>query len=289
MNRYYGSGVGRFLSVDPSWGSAHTASPQSFNRFSYVVGDPANVGDPFGLCAVALAGITMGPGSDAAFDQTAQQIGGEVAYPFAGGTVPGGGKQVLFGNVDPINIAAGALGDAAETPGLINVLAYSGGAGELANALLDNPQLAGRIGNIVYISPGSNGTIPNTLHGHVTIVLGTGRNDILATLLTQFPTGDNVTIIHTKCAHTDFACLISHVPSQTLSSLNDGSCAPVKNPVNVIDGKIQSAAGGGGSPGGGFYSWSDEFGWLGVLTQPGEPGAPGLPTICMGFGGCQSQ
>jgi hypothetical protein len=66
---------------------------------------------------------------------------------------------------------------------------------------------------------------------------------------------------------------------------NRRSSAPIKDPVNVIDGKIQSAA-GGGSPGGGFYSWSDEFGWLGVLT---EPSGPGLPTICMGFGGCRSQ
>ncbi len=47
--RYYGSAAGRFLSADPSDKGARGGSPQSFNRYVYVEGDPANNVDPKGL------------------------------------------------------------------------------------------------------------------------------------------------------------------------------------------------------------------------------------------------
>ncbi len=49
MNRYYGSGLGRFLSVDPFGGSASTSNPQSWNRYAYALDDPANENDSSGL------------------------------------------------------------------------------------------------------------------------------------------------------------------------------------------------------------------------------------------------
>ena len=48
MNRYYSAGLGRFLSVDPYGGSAHTGTPQSWNRYMYTWGDPINNTDPAG-------------------------------------------------------------------------------------------------------------------------------------------------------------------------------------------------------------------------------------------------
>jgi RHS repeat-associated protein len=42
VNRYYGSGLGRFLSADPYEGSGAVKSPQSWNRYGYVRGDPVN-------------------------------------------------------------------------------------------------------------------------------------------------------------------------------------------------------------------------------------------------------
>jgi RHS repeat-associated protein len=60
MNRYYGSGVGRFLSVDRSWRSVGTFSPQTWNRYSYVVGDPANADDPDGLLTLIIGGFGDG-------------------------------------------------------------------------------------------------------------------------------------------------------------------------------------------------------------------------------------
>ena len=44
--RYYGPGMGRFLSVDP--GRADLGKPQSWNRYSYTMNDPINNTDPDG-------------------------------------------------------------------------------------------------------------------------------------------------------------------------------------------------------------------------------------------------
>jgi RHS repeat-associated protein len=47
--RYYSSTLGRFMSPDPYEGSAHLASPESWNRYSFVANDPINKTDPHGL------------------------------------------------------------------------------------------------------------------------------------------------------------------------------------------------------------------------------------------------
>jgi RHS repeat-associated protein len=47
--RMFGSGVGRFTSPDPLLSSGRVESPQSWNRFSYVLGNPLRYSDPLGL------------------------------------------------------------------------------------------------------------------------------------------------------------------------------------------------------------------------------------------------
>ena len=49
VNRYHNPGTGRFLTVDPKATSAQPNSPGSWNRYSYVIGDPVNGVDPNGL------------------------------------------------------------------------------------------------------------------------------------------------------------------------------------------------------------------------------------------------
>jgi len=51
QQRWYSSQVMRFTSPDPLGGSASVASPQSWNRYSYVAGDPVNYLDRSGLNA----------------------------------------------------------------------------------------------------------------------------------------------------------------------------------------------------------------------------------------------
>ena len=52
MNRYYASTWGRFTSPDPSGNSIDPASPQSWNRYPYVGGDPVNSNDGTGLGSI---------------------------------------------------------------------------------------------------------------------------------------------------------------------------------------------------------------------------------------------
>ena len=49
QHRWYSSQIDRFTTVDPKAGSADPESPQSWNRYSYVLGDPVNNSDPTGL------------------------------------------------------------------------------------------------------------------------------------------------------------------------------------------------------------------------------------------------
>ena len=48
-NRYYSNAYGRFMTPDPSTSSQDPRIPQSWNRYSYVIGDPVNGTDPSGL------------------------------------------------------------------------------------------------------------------------------------------------------------------------------------------------------------------------------------------------
>jgi RHS repeat-associated protein len=47
--RYYGSSQGRFTSTDPFMGSGRTGSPQSWNRYAYVLNNPLRLVDPTGM------------------------------------------------------------------------------------------------------------------------------------------------------------------------------------------------------------------------------------------------
>lgn len=48
-NRYYSNAYGRFTTPDPSTSSEDPKTPQSWNRYPYVLGDPINGTDPNGL------------------------------------------------------------------------------------------------------------------------------------------------------------------------------------------------------------------------------------------------
>ena len=47
--RYYPTNQGRFSSPDPHMASAKTVSPQTWNRYSYILNNPINLIDPSGL------------------------------------------------------------------------------------------------------------------------------------------------------------------------------------------------------------------------------------------------
>ena len=56
--RYYASVAGRFMTVDPTGlGAADPRNPASWNRYTYVLGDPVNFSDPWGRCAFIVATV----------------------------------------------------------------------------------------------------------------------------------------------------------------------------------------------------------------------------------------
>jgi RHS repeat-associated protein len=53
-NRYYNNAYGSFITPDPYQASGGPSSPQSWNRYAYVIADPVNANDPDGLMRLDL-------------------------------------------------------------------------------------------------------------------------------------------------------------------------------------------------------------------------------------------
>ncbi len=91
--RYYNPNVGRFLSIDPTWSSADVGTPQSWNRYSYVLNNPVRHTDPDGRVCADIVSCTA-------------EVG------FAVGNVPGmvigivGGAAIGYGITHPAEVAA---------------------------------------------------------------------------------------------------------------------------------------------------------------------------------------
>jgi len=60
QNRYYYSKIARFLTPDPYKSGAKFTSPQSWNRYAYVEGDPVNMYDPAGLEGIPVMTCWLG-------------------------------------------------------------------------------------------------------------------------------------------------------------------------------------------------------------------------------------
>src|SRR5947207_15074541 len=73
-NRYHS----RFDQPDPYEGSYDTGDPQSFNRYSYTQGDPANFVDPSGLEIDRVVVNTWAPGYNSLWDLLFGPRGGDV-------------------------------------------------------------------------------------------------------------------------------------------------------------------------------------------------------------------
>jgi hypothetical protein len=261
--RYYSSIMGRFLTADPHAVGTSLTSPQTWNRYAYVVGDPANSNDPTGKCTALIAGNTMTPGegapSTAAFDREAIDLGGVSAYPYSNmshaGAAIDNASQALFGPNTSTQVALDALNDALNTnSGSIDVVTVSGGAQAFTTAFgLLSPANQARIGSILYLSPGVGGELVTTPdRSNTTIVLGTGPKDIAATAFGYFPPG--VQIIKTPCAHTDVACELRHAQAQLAQMKARGPCSSqdiFQRPLHLMggggnDGSILGLLGLGG-------------------------------------------
>jgi RHS repeat-associated protein len=252
--RYYGTGTGRFWSVDVMAG--YLDSPQSLNRYAYVRGDPVNRNDQNGLCDVLLAGITMNPGQNGAFDALGANM--ITAFPYSG-TTPISGVLRVAGQIGGGNSATqlayqAIMGAAAQSTGPINVFTFSGGAQAFAAALLLLPSdVAGRINNITYISPGSGGgNLPGTVsglaaNGGTTTVL-TGTKGIWNTLFNNTIGGNlpyGAAWRRTELCGHDANCMVNQYKKE-LQSIQGSPCS---NPQTLTLANLTANLGGGGGGG----------------------------------------
>ena len=222
QNRYHRPGEGRFMTPDPYMGSASPADPGSWNRYAYVGGDPVNRIDPFGLCDVIIGGITQSDNPD--FGVYAGSHGDIQAYPYAGGTIPGGVFDVATlspGDVE-VQVVIDAIMAAAADPGPINVIAYSGGAGAFAVAYWELPSdVRYRIASVAYFSPGANGYIPTTAFGPNALFLS-GSDGVSDAA--EVATKSWLPPIETNCDHTQVGCFIA-AASQFLDNHTSSPCS----------------------------------------------------------------
>ncbi len=116
VNRYYSSGLGRFMSPDPYRASGGPADPGSWNRYSYANGDPVTFTDREGLlanpCLDPIDCPTAPSGWRMTFFLDPQFSGGEYVrtyvnqyYVYSGSGGGGGGKAA---RIDKSKIVTGA-------------------------------------------------------------------------------------------------------------------------------------------------------------------------------------
>jgi RHS repeat-associated protein len=268
QNRYHDPGEGRFMTPDPFDGSISLGNPGSWNRYTYVGGDPINRGDPSGLCDVIIGGITQSDNAD--FGNLAGKNTAIQAYPYAGGNPIGGIIDVAMLSPDDIEaqVAFQAIMAAAADPGAINIVAYSGGAGAftIAYGMLTS-EIQSRISSVTYLSPGANGpfdgwlpgTQPDTLGGlHFPTAIVKGA--WILSNLTEMNTLEGYhSPIQTNCGHTDTACLLGAASTFLKNNKGNPCSSPAvysrsKNSVKVTPGfgphwNPQVGGTGGGSMG----------------------------------------
>lgn len=260
--RFYASTYGRFNTPDPAIGSAGPNNPQSWNRYSYVNGDPVNSLDPQGLCSVIVGGLTQtaNPGDPSPQEEFANEVGAISAFPYAGGSFTGGVANVIKqGLVAPTGAtltALQAISLAATNPGPISIYAYSGGAGAFAAAWSYlTPAVQDRIQNITYIDPGSAQSLPVGNGANVTVY--DDANSLL-NLALQFlggsvPLGSQFVDTgncghNANCVFTKYAATLS----QTASYCPTGSGGVFGAPSRTVNQF-------GANPFGGYYWYSWEI------------------------------
>jgi hypothetical protein len=261
--RFYTSQFGRFMGADRSARNVNGANPISWNRYSYVNGDPVNGRDPNGLCSVAIEGVSGNPEVDA-FGTTATNLGSDIAYPYSGESKAAGYVAVATGASDSVSTAYNAILYALNNDsGSIDIVTYSAGVSAFASAfsMLSFAQQQ-RIGTVLYIAPGGAGQLPSGTD-QTYAVFGGDLKDQVANFGISLPFG--IQSSYTNCGHTDFSCLAAAASAQLASIRADGTCNNQniftrQNPTGLFGG------GGGGTPTGSVATaWGYWFGAGGGL------------------------
>jgi RHS repeat-associated protein len=271
--RQNSSALGRWMTPDPAGlAAADPTSPQSWNRYAYVVNNPTGRTDPYGLCDLVVGGYQQGPGNNAV-SQFAAAAGADVAFPFSGLDAVGSFLENAFGSASIAATVMATLDAISQSPNqLVNVTTYSGGGGlfsDVYNALPD--ALKSHIGNITYLSPGSasGGDLAVSQNGTTTAYIGTGdawENTVTSTVGYLSP---DINVKIYACGH-DSACAFAQ------ANLPRGPACPVQRPPFT-----RQNPGGGGAGGGTFVlypgsaigenGYTSGFGWVWFVPPNTNP------------------
>lgn len=109
LNRYYNPRLGSWMSPDPAGlAAADLSNPQSLNRYAYVLNNPINFVDPFGLDMCALDGRSADGCAIPCDDpfvtpdpETCSGGGGGFPFPIPVGGGGGGGGGISGGGPNP--------------------------------------------------------------------------------------------------------------------------------------------------------------------------------------------
>ncbi len=187
MQRYYSANLGRFDSPDRG-GGANGADPTSWNRYSYVQGDPVNYtdtqglyregpGNPFPPIPIIISGPTAPDPTDSCNQNQIMAVGCRVAEPDPGGGGPANpcDRSVPL-NAQALNWIAAHGTDAANAAAKIGVTeAFMLSLSAIESGWGAGPFVSGQdsSGNTVYYNnffsqhapaPNENGTV--TLNGN---------------------------------------------------------------------------------------------------------------------------
>lgn len=154
--RKYSSNLNRWMSPDPWIGSSRTDIPGTLNRYTYVVGNPVNRSDPFGLdgdenCTWKNSTLTC-PVNSSSTTSWANQWGYSIFIPAYGPV----GVQVSWNRLGPNQGSSLSIGLAAGVGRSVSIGSYSG-PGSTGNKSQSSKILCGRGGSASVISPNSVG------------------------------------------------------------------------------------------------------------------------------------
>ncbi len=158
--RYYGNAQGRFMTPDPDAGSAKAGSPQSLNRYAYVMGDPTNSTDPTGTDGSSAGSAPTGTDDTDLFDCTGFV---DVELPSSPCSINYGGLSGYFPDIAVI--LASAAGGGAGT-------ATGDGGGDPGDSGASGPSGGGSSGGIPIGS--APGTTNNPINGGLPFSPGYG-------------------------------------------------------------------------------------------------------------------
>jgi hypothetical protein len=155
------------------------------------------------------------------------------------------------------------------TTGMIDVVAYSGGAQAFTTAFDQlTPKQQARIGGILYLSPGAGETLAVTSNpANTTVVMGATQNiDVLATVGTTIPS-DVRNVIWSGCNHTDVGCL-EYWGRSTIAKFKAGGSCPSQDIFTLGAG----GTGGSGKGNPGYITPGMDLFWLfQFLPEPTVP------------------